>query len=51
MNWPAHSGFILAAWAIASATLAGMTAATWLDGARLKRALARLEEGTDGRVD
>ena len=49
MNWPTHSGFILAAWLVATATLSAMTLATWLDGRRLARALARMERGTYGR--
>lgn len=38
-----HAFYVYSAWGIGAATLISVTAYTWLESARLKRELARLE--------
>jgi len=43
-----HLGFIVAAYAIAALVIGAMIAATLVDGARLRAALAKLGDRRDG---
>jgi heme exporter protein D len=38
-----HAFYVYSAWGIAAVTLVAVTAYTWIESARLKRDLARLE--------